>query len=117
IYRSSSRALTRDSARRSKRASWSGKSERLDPAQLSLLLEMMLGQGGVEVRPDAEVEAKEDAALTEQIAAAEQGRDGTEEGDKERTRRARSTRGIEKKTHRVAVPESDRVCRHCGRTM
>ena len=100
-----------------KRAGWSGKSERMDPAQLSLLLEMMLGQGGVELTPDAEAEAQEDADLTEQIAAAERGQDDAEAGDQERKRRSWNTRGGEKKTHRVAVPESDRACRHCGQTM
>jgi transposase len=99
-----------------RRASWNGKSERIDAAQLSLLFELMLGQGGVEVKPDAEAESQADADLTEQIAAAERERDA-KAGDKERKPRSWNTRGVEKKTHQVTVPESDRGCRHCGQTM
>jgi transposase len=100
-----------------RRASWNGKSERIDPAQLSLLYQALLDQGGVEVAPDAEVEAQEDAALSEEIAAAERDREEAKQGEKGRKRRSLNTRGVAKQTQRVAVPESDRSCRHCGRTM
>jgi transposase len=100
-----------------RRASWNGKSERIDPAQLSLLYQALLGQGGVEVAPDAEIEAQEDAALTEEIAAAERDREDAAPREKRRKRRSLNTQGIAKQTRHVAVPESDRACRHCGRTM
>lgn len=101
-----------------RRSSWSGKSERLDPAQLSLLLETMLTQGGVEsVAPDPEVEAKEDADLSREIEAAEQERSDGKDGQKEQ-KRASGRRGVSKRqTHQVAVPEADRACPRCGRTM
>lgn len=100
-----------------RRASWGGKSERMDAAQLKLLFEAMLAQGGVEVvAPDAEMEAKEDADLSQEIAAAEHGR-ADQGGETESKRRPWSTRGLPKELHREVVPESDRACRHCGRTM
>ncbi len=99
-----------------RRASWSGKSERMDPAQLSLLLDVMRLQGGVEVAPP-EVEAKEDAELTQEIAAAERARAAEGETPSKSERGAWITRGAKKQNHRVAVPEGDRACRHCGQAM
>ena len=40
------------------------KSERLDPAQLSLLLEALIDQAGPEVAADPEADAREDADVT-----------------------------------------------------
>jgi len=99
-----------------RRASWSGTSERMDPAQLSLLFEAMRAQGGIEV-PPPEVEAKEDAELTQEIAAAEHARADESETSSKPDRGAWSTRGAKKQKHRVAVPEGDRACRHCGQAM
>lgn len=99
-----------------RRASWSSKSERMDPAQLSLLLDVMRVQGGAPVE-SPETEAKEDAQLTQEIAAAERAR--AEEGDaaSKPERGAWSNRGAKKQSHRAAVPDSDRACRHCGQSM
>lgn len=99
-----------------RRANWSGKSERMDPAQLSLLFEAMRLQGGIEVA-SPEAEAKEDAELTQEIAAAERARADEGETSSQPDRGAWSTRGAKKQTRRVVVPEEDRACRHCGQAM
>lgn len=99
---------------RLRRASWSSKSERIDPSQLSLLFEALLAQGGVEVAENAEGDAQEDADLTGEIAAAERNAGETKAPPK---RGGWKTRGISKETHEVAVPQGKRSCSHCGETM
>jgi transposase len=98
-----------------RRASGNGKSERMDPAQLSLLYQVLVAQEGVEAASDPEVEAKEDARLTQEIESAEQVRE--REKTRNTDRSSWTTRGVAKESHQVMVPESDRACRHCGRTM
>jgi len=99
-----------------RRASWSGKSERIDPAQLSLLLDVMRVQGGTTAE-SPEAEAKADAELTQEIAAAERTRAEEAETPSKPDRGAWRTRGAKKQSHRATVPEEDRACRHCGQAM
>jgi transposase len=99
-----------------RRGSWSTKSERMDPAQLSLLLDVMRAQGGTPVEAP-ETEAKEDAQLTQEIAAAERARAKAADATSKPERGTWSNRGAKKQSHRSAVPESDRACRHCGQSM
>ncbi len=47
------------------------KSKRIDPAQLSLLFEALVGQGDAQAQVDPEAEAKEDAELDREIEDAE----------------------------------------------
>jgi len=91
------------------------KSERMDPAQLALLLATWLAhREPAEVDPAAEAQA--DAALERAIEGAEQAPPRAE-----RTRRPPGpgwpTRGVPRALHRVEVPEAERTCRGCGRAM
>jgi hypothetical protein len=95
-----------------RRASWNGKSERMDPAQLSLLYQVLVAQEGVEATADPEVEAKEDARLNQEIESAEQVRD--REKTRNTDRSSWTMRGVAKQSHQVAVPESDRVAGIAG---
>ena len=91
-------------------------SERMDPAQLALLFEAWLDQGGPDAPVDPEAEAKEDAALDREIERAEQAQPGAG-----RTTRTPGpgwrTRGVKREVHRVEVPEAERTCGGCGRAM
>jgi len=92
------------------------KSERLDPAQLSLLLEALAAQEGPEATRDPAAEAREDAELDRQIESAEQAQPAG-------TRKPRKagpgwqTRGVERQVHHVEVPPAEPACADCGRAM
>ena len=92
------------------------KSERIDPAQLVLLLEALVAQEGPAAASDPEAEAREDAELERAIEHAEPAQPRAE-----RTRRPPGpgwqTRGVPREVHRVEVPEAERTCRGCGRVM
>jgi len=92
------------------------KSERIDPAQLVLLLEALVAQEGPATASDPEAEAREDAELDRAIEHAEHAQPRAE-----RTRRPPGpgwqTRGVPREVHRVEVPEAERTCRGCGRVM
>lgn len=98
---------------------WRGtKSERMDPAQLSLLFEALLSLGGQEVVIDPEAEAKQDAELDREIESAEQDQRAAQKRKKQRKQGPGwQTQGVEQQTHRVEVPESERSCGQCGRKM
>jgi len=89
------------------------RSERVDPAQLSLLFEQLAGLGGQE-EVDLEAESREDAELDQQI-------DEAEKGQGKRRKKARKsngswrTRDVERQVHHVEVPEEERTCVKCGR--
>ena len=89
------------------------RSERVDPAQLSLLFEQLLELGGQE-EVDPEAEAREDAELDQQI-------DDAEKSQGKRRKKARQqngtwrTRGVERQVHPIEVPEEERRCGKCGR--
>jgi len=89
-------------------------SERIDPAQLRLLFDALVGQGGPEGQVDPEAEAKEDAELDRAIDSAEQA-----QPDPERKRRKNGpgwqTRGVERRVHQVEIPATQRTCADCGR--
>jgi transposase len=92
------------------------RSERIDPAQLQLLFEVLCSQTG-EADPtkpviDAEAEAREDAELDRQIKEAEQAQ-GQEKGPRKRRSRVR-TGTIERQVHHHEVPESEQICQTCG---
>lgn len=91
------------------------KSERLDPAQLSLLFEALMGQGGPEGQVDPEAEAKEDAELDREIDSAEQAQSDPPDGKRRKNGPAWQTRGVERRVHQVEVPEAERTCADCGR--
>ena len=92
-------------------------SERLDAAQLALLFDALVGQGGATTEVDAEAEAKEDAALDREIARTEQTQSETDRP----TRKPRKagpgwqTCGVERQVHRVEVPPAERTCGTCQR--
>lgn len=92
-------------------------SERLDAAQLALLFDALVGQGGASPEVDPETEAQEDAALDREIARAEQ----AQPASVRKTRKTRKagpgwqTRGVERQVHRVEVPPAERMCETCQR--
>ena len=95
------------------RREWIGtKSERMDPAQLRLLFEALVGQVGPEAEVDPEAEAKEDAELDREIKSAEQVRPdaGRKKG---KSAPAWQTREVERRVHRVEVPAVERMCGGC----
>jgi transposase len=91
-------------------------SERLDPAQLSLLLEALGEQAGPEAASDPEADAREDAELDREIERAEQAAPAA-------TRKPRKagpgwrTHGVERQVHPVEVPPAARTCADCGRAL
>jgi transposase len=98
---------------------WRGtRSERLDPAQLQLLLEELAREGGEAAPGDPDAEAQADAALDREIETAEQGQPA---GRRRPTRRRKGpgwqTHGVERHTHTVEVPAADRICGQCGRPL
>jgi transposase len=99
------------------RRAWRGtKSERIDPAQMQLLFEELIRQSGKPTEPDPEAEAKEDAALEGEIAAAENRR-----ADRKQKARQKGPgwqiRSVERQTHEAVLPKDERTCPLCGRPM
>jgi transposase len=92
------------------------RSERLDPAQLSLLLEALLDQEGPEAAIDPEAEARADAALDDEIERAEQAQPATPR-KKRKAGPGWQTREVPRQVHHIEVPEAKRTCADCGRAM
>lgn len=91
-------------------------SERIDPGQLALLFEAMRDQAAPAAPVDPEAEAREDAQLDAEIEGAE--RDQPESAGKRRKKGPGwTTRGVERRVHRVEVPETERACADCGKQM
>jgi transposase len=92
------------------------KSERLDLAHLSLLLEALGEQAGPAAASDPEADARADAELDGAI-------EGTEQPPPAATRKPRKmgpgwqTRGVEWPVHHIEVPAAARTCADCGRAM
>jgi transposase len=88
------------------------KAERLDPRQIGLLFEALLAQGGGEATIDPDAEAREDAALDREIAAAEQAAAGASRRPRKRrkTDPGWHTSGVERQVHVIEVPVADRLC-------
>jgi transposase len=91
-------------------------SERMDPAQLALLFEALLDQGGPDAPVDPEAEAKEDAELDREIESVEQAQPGAER-TKRKTGPGWQTRGVKREVHRVEVRAAERTCGSCRREM
>lgn len=92
------------------------RSERLDPAQLSLLLDALAAQPTPDGEVDPEAEAQADAQLDREIANAE--RQATETTTTRRRRRQGpgwTTRGVRQDVHTLAVPVAERTCPTCAR--
>ncbi len=93
------------------------RSERIDPAQLQLLFDMLCSQSTearAEPAPaiDPEAEAREDVEIDREIKEAEQAQ---EQGKGQQKRRGRvRTAAVERQVHRVEVPESELTCKLCG---
>ena len=93
------------------------RSERVDPGQLSLLVEALVAEGTAPVDVDPEAEAQEDAALDRDIERAEQARRAAASSPGRLPRRRGAgwhAPGVERKVHQVDVPEGQRACPHCG---
>ena len=93
------------------------KSERIDPAQMRLLFDALMDQGGgVQVQVDPEVEAKEDAELDREIESAEKAQPDPSGGRKRRKNEPGwQTRGVERRVHQVEVEAAQQTCTACGR--
>src|SRR2546428_565027 len=92
------------------------KSERIDPAQMRLLFEALMDQGGTPAQVDPEAEAKEDADLDRAIESAEQASADPSGGSKRRKNEPGwQTREVERRVHQVEVEAAQRTCRDCGR--
>jgi transposase len=92
-------------------------SERIDPAQLALLFETLLTQGGALTPPDPDAETREDAELDRAIEGAEQARSKTPGTPRSRhaRRQAWQTRDVERRVHDVELPPDSRTCDTCHR--
>ena len=92
------------------------KSERIDPAQMRLLFEALMDQGGTPAQVDPEAEAKEDADLDRAIESAEQASADSSGGRKRRKNEPGwQTREVERRVHQVEVEAAQRTCQDCGR--
>jgi len=98
-----------------RRAGLKRSSERLNPAQLSLLFEALAGQGGPEAEIDPEAEAQADAELDREIEEAEESGPETEKTRKRKKSPGWKTRGVSQEVHKLEVPQAERTCTECGR--
>jgi transposase len=92
------------------------KSERLDPAQLALLLEALVDQAGPAAASDPEADAREDAALDREIERAEEAQSAAPRKPR-KGQPGWQTRGVERQVHHVEVPPAERTCTDCGRAL
>ncbi len=90
-------------------------SERLDPAQLALLFEALVGHAGADTAVDPDAEAHEDAVLDREIDHAEQAQSASERHTHTRRKAGPGwrTRGVDRHVHRVEVPPDQRMCDTC----
>ena len=92
------------------------KSERIDSAQMRLLFEALMEQGGTHAQVDPEAEAKEDADLDRAIESAEQASADSSGGRKRRKNEPGwQTREVERRVRQVEVEAARRTCHDCGR--
>jgi transposase len=94
------------------------RSERIDPAQLSLLFEELSRQAGAdaEVQVDPKVESVADAeiaGLIEQVRKDEQA--GAESTRRKKKRSAVKARDAELIDHHETIPDEERLCQSCGK--
>ena len=92
------------------------RSERIDPGQLQLLFEALCSQTS-EADPtaaiDPQAEAREDAALDQEIREAEQARTSEKSPRQGQGHRLR-TGTLPRQVHHHEVPEAERRCSQCG---
>jgi transposase len=92
------------------------RSERISPEQLALLLEQMQQlEPAVREKNTSETEAREDAALDQQLEQLER---AARAGRARRARPRRASwqgRAIAREVHEVDVPARERICGGCGR--
>src|SRR3990170_2679268 len=91
------------------------RSERIDPAQLALLFEALVGQAAHEAETDPEAEAQADAQLDREIEDAEKTASETEKTKKRKNGPGWKTRGVRQEVHKLEVPQAERTCTECGR--
>jgi transposase len=103
-----------------RRAYGGTRSERVDAGQLALLFEALVAEGTAALDVDPEREARADAALDAEIAQAEDARAAAAPLATRHTRRRGDgwhAREADGPVHHVDVPDHERVCSHCGRTL
>jgi transposase len=88
--------------------------ERLDSRQIALLFEALVTQGSAPEPVDPEAEAREDAALDQEIADAERATDPT----RRRRRRRKAgpgwqTSGVARHVQVIDLPPDDQICPRC----
>jgi transposase len=98
-----------------RRAHLNPRSERIDPAQLSLLFEALAGQATAEPEMDPEAEAQADAQLDREIEDAETTAPETEKTNTCKKGPGWKTRGVRQELHKLEVPQAERTCVECGR--
>jgi transposase len=91
------------------------RSERINPAQLSLLFEALAGQTTPEAEVDPEAEAQADAQLDREIEQAERAAPGTAKRKRRKKRPGWKTLGVRQEIHKLEVPQAERTCPQCGR--
>jgi transposase len=96
-----------------RREQYGRRSERVDPAQLSLLLEVA-GPAAVDEESDRADTAAEDAALTAERETLDAGEPAADRG---RPRRRRPPRALPREVIRHELPEAERLCGGCGAAM
>lgn len=91
------------------------RSERIDPAQLSLLRQVVASHPAADLVVDPEADAQVDAHLDREIAEAEARAASQTRRRRRRTAPGWTTRGVRQEVHTVAVPPAERVCPTCHR--
>lgn len=90
-------------------------SERVDPKQLALLFEELIEQLGRDSQaPDPEAEAREDAALEQEIQRERELRQERGEGECKPSRSWRPQQ-VKREVHHVEVAAEERTCSRCGK--
>lgn len=94
------------------------RTERIDPRQLSLMLEQLARLEGqpAETTVDLEGESQADTDLSHEIDEAKKEDFASKKKKKGKQGRVK-TRGARREVLRVAVPEEERTCRTCGKQM
>lgn len=91
------------------------KSERIDPGQLVLLFEALVGQAQAEQEIDPQAEAQADAVLEREIEDAAMSGPETRGATKRKQGAGWKTRGVRQEVHKLEVPQAEQVCAGCGR--
>lgn len=87
--------------------------ERLDPRQIALLFDALVAQGTTPEAVDPDAEAREDAALDQEIREAERAADPTRRRKRRKAGPGWQTAGVERHVQVIAVPAEDQICPRC----